>query len=88
MGVRCNAVAPGMVPSPRDRVTTTGTRPNWPLAPPSCRWAGCGGIADITAAIAYLCSPEAGWVTGQVLRVDGGYTVATGRFARLARERS
>jgi NAD(P)-dependent dehydrogenase (short-subunit alcohol dehydrogenase family) len=44
-----------------------------------------GVAADITAAIAYLCSPEASWITGQVLRVDGGYTVASGQFARLAR---
>jgi 3-oxoacyl-[acyl-carrier protein] reductase len=44
------------------------------------------GLAeDITGAIAYLCSTEAGWITGQVLRVDGGYSVAGGHFARLAR---
>jgi 3-oxoacyl-[acyl-carrier protein] reductase len=87
MGVRCNAVAPGMVVTEGssdhygDEAELAARAAVLPLG-------RLGGTADITAAIAYLCSPEAGWVTGQVLRVDGGYTVSTGRFARLARERS
>jgi 3-oxoacyl-[acyl-carrier protein] reductase len=87
LGVRCNAVAPGMV-------VTEGSKDHYgDEAELAARAAvlplgRLGVTADITAAIAYLCSPEAGWVTGQVLRVDGGYTVAAGRFARLARERS
>jgi 3-oxoacyl-[acyl-carrier protein] reductase len=31
-----------------------------------------GTSRDLYAAIAYLCSPQASWVTGQTLRVDGG----------------
>jgi 3-oxoacyl-[acyl-carrier protein] reductase len=33
-----------------------------------------GTSRDLYAAMAYLCSPEASWVTGQTLRVDGGAT--------------
>jgi 3-oxoacyl-[acyl-carrier protein] reductase len=38
--------------------------------------AGRTGRADeVAAAIAYLCSDEAGYVTGQTLRVNGGMYV-------------
>jgi len=31
-----------------------------------------GTSRDLYAAMAYLCSPDASWITGQTLRVDGG----------------
>jgi NAD(P)-dependent dehydrogenase (short-subunit alcohol dehydrogenase family) len=36
-----------------------------------------GTPEDIAAAVAFLASDEAGWITGAVLPVDGGY-LATG----------
>jgi 3-oxoacyl-[acyl-carrier protein] reductase len=84
LGVRCNAVAPGMVPTEGssghygDEAELAGRAALMPLR-------RLGVTADITAAIAFLCSAEATWITGQVLRVDGGYTAATAQFARLAR---
>ena len=34
--------------------------------------------ADIAAAVAFLCSPEAEMVRGQTLVVDGGYSLLVG----------
>jgi len=31
-----------------------------------------GEVEDIAAAVVYLATPAAGWVTGKVLQVDGG----------------
>jgi len=33
-----------------------------------------GEVAEIAAAAAFLCSKDAGWVTGTVMSVDGGYS--------------
>lgn len=70
-GIRVNAVAPG----------TIRTR-NWDDAPggadsmqPFYVLGRVGEPDDIAAAAAYLGSPDAAWVTGQVLVVDGGLSV-------------
>jgi NAD(P)-dependent dehydrogenase (short-subunit alcohol dehydrogenase family) len=33
-----------------------------------------GRVEDVAAAVLYLASPEAGFVVGQILTVDGGLT--------------
>jgi 3-oxoacyl-[acyl-carrier protein] reductase len=35
-----------------------------------------GEPQDAARLIAWLCSPEAGWVTGQLIFSDGGYLLA------------
>lgn len=69
-GVRVNAVAPGTI--------VTGTRPEPVPAVDPRREAtllpDLGEPADVAAAVRYLASEDARFVTGSVLRVDGGWT--------------
>ncbi|WP_150294117.1 SDR family NAD(P)-dependent oxidoreductase [Sphingobium estronivorans] len=73
--VRVNAVAAGLT---RSHMTAgTFEQEQW-TAPTLARTplGRLGEPADIAGAILFLTSPAAGWITGQTLPVDGGYTVA------------
>ncbi|MER5429967.1 SDR family oxidoreductase [Streptomyces sp. NPDC002588] len=77
-GVRVNCVAPGMLSDgiaarliasgELDEAALAVTRRNIPLR-------RFGAASDIAEAVSFLASDRAGFITGQALGVDGGYSV-------------
>jgi 3-oxoacyl-[acyl-carrier protein] reductase len=68
-GVRVNAVAPGYIDTELTRVLPPQARDAILGSTPLGR---LGAPEDVAAAVRYLCSDEAAFVTGEVLLVDGG----------------
>jgi 3-oxoacyl-[acyl-carrier protein] reductase len=72
LGIQVNAVAPGFVDTPMTADLPAVVRQMALLQTPAHRF---GGVDEIAAAVLYLASPEADFVTGQVLSPNGGYDV-------------
>jgi len=79
--IRVNAVAPGAIDVPRNRHEHTEERREaWHRAIPLARY---GTPEEITAAVLFLASDEASFLTGQTVSVDGGFTAAGLRVKNL-----
>lgn len=71
-GITCNAIAPGFIETDMTENLPEEFRDHVVKTAPAGR---LGKPEDIAAACLYLASPDAGYVTGQVLVVDGGLTL-------------
>ncbi|MFK4085428.1 SDR family NAD(P)-dependent oxidoreductase [Kribbella sp. NPDC020789] len=72
-GIRVNAVAPGVT---RTRLGGDAFAQHPELIPPIAGNTALGRIGeseDVAAVIAFLLSPEGGWLTAQTLEASGGY---------------
>lgn len=78
-GIRVNTVAPATIRTPvwdgqpggADRLAG-----HYPLG-------RVGEPGDVAAAVAFLASDDAGWITGQILPIDGGLLSATSAFTAM-----
>jgi 3-oxoacyl-[acyl-carrier protein] reductase len=68
-GVTVNCIAPGFIASPMTEALNEKQKDSILSAIPAGRW---GEGADVAAAVVYLASREAAYVTGQTLHVNGG----------------
>jgi NAD(P)-dependent dehydrogenase (short-subunit alcohol dehydrogenase family) len=85
-GIRVNAVAPGPVETEMaKKVHDAAIRAAYHDVVPLDRYAAPEELAD---AIYYLCSPQASYITGQVLAVDGGFSATGVGLPMLRREQN
>ncbi len=77
-GIRVNCVAPGLVDTPlTNRITSNEASLK---ASQSMHVLGrIGQPEQVASAISWLLHPEQGWVTGQVIGIDGGLGTVRGR---------
>ncbi len=68
-GITVNVVAPGMIDTDMTRALTQKAHVDWAAQIPLGR---LGTVDDVAAAVCYLASNEAAYITGHVLAVNGG----------------
>ena len=67
--ITVNVVAPGLIDTDMTRDISTDAQANWASAIPLGR---LGTPDDVAAAVCFLASDAAGYITGQVLAINGG----------------
>ena len=70
--ITCNAIAPGFITTDMTEVLNEKLKESVKTLIPCQKF---GEPADIAAAVGFLASPQARYITGQVLAVDGGLSM-------------
>ena len=74
-GIRCNVVMPGMIGTPKVVALPAPVREGLERSIPLGR---IGETEELAGVVAFLLSPAAAYLNGAVIRVDGGFGLATG----------
>jgi NAD(P)-dependent dehydrogenase (short-subunit alcohol dehydrogenase family) len=75
-GIRINTICPGLIQTPMsDQMVAAGQGEALKALEKSIPMARVGRPQEIAAAVLWLCSDAASYVTGQSLSVDGGFTM-------------
>jgi 3-oxoacyl-[acyl-carrier protein] reductase len=69
-GIRCNVVMPGLIATPKVLAMPEPLRDGLTQSIPLHRF---GSTEELAGVITFLLSPAAAYITGAVIRVDGGY---------------
>lgn len=77
-GIRCNVVMPGFIATPKVLIMPEPIRARVKATVPLRRF---GTVDELAGTIAFLLSPAAAYITGAVLRVDGGLGLSAGALA-------
>ncbi|MCL4493153.1 MAG: SDR family oxidoreductase, partial [Nitrospirae bacterium] len=68
-GITANAVAPGFITTAMTDALSDTVRQEMLKSIPMNKF---GTVEDVAASVAFFASPDAGYVTGQVMHVNGG----------------
>lgn len=71
-GIRCNAVAPGFIETDMTSVLSTDVLEKIMNSIPLQK---AGKPSDVANAVSFLASDESSYITGQVIKVDGGMVI-------------
>lgn len=74
-GITVNAIQPGIIKTSMTEEALKALEPQFVRETPIKR---IGEPKDISSVISFFCSPDAGFVTGVIMRVDGGYILNSG----------
>lgn len=74
-GIRVNAIAPGVIESGMNQNTAQTDPELWAKFTQGISLGRPGTPEDIANSVLFLASDKAGWITGEILSVDGGHVL-------------